>query len=236
MGLSLITPPTVEPVTLADEKSFLRVGITDDDAIISTFITAARLYCEHYLGRVLITSTWLMTFDIFPIYTGTQFPWPFIQQVPTAGAYQMGVATMQTPSLGVLSPADPSRQTLPNIGNMALPRPKLQSVNWIKYLDEDGTLQTLDPSNYQVVKSNTPGYIKPINSWPTVQANTAESVQVQFVAGYGDSGDSVPETINMAIRLLAASWYETRQPSTVQAGIEQAVHALLNQHKFEGNA
>lgn len=40
----------IEPVTLSEAKDFCKVDIDTDDAIITSLITAARLYCEAYTG------------------------------------------------------------------------------------------------------------------------------------------------------------------------------------------
>lgn len=66
MAIKLITPPTVEPITLVDAKKHLRVDHSDDDTQINLFITAARSHVERWCGRALITQTWEMTIDAFP--------------------------------------------------------------------------------------------------------------------------------------------------------------------------
>ena len=65
-GLTLVTPPAVEPITLDEAKNYLRVDITDDDALIETYITAARQACEAFIRGCLITQTWRVSFDGFP--------------------------------------------------------------------------------------------------------------------------------------------------------------------------
>ena len=50
MPLLLTTPPTAEPVALADVKAHLRLAITDDDAYITSLITAARRAIESRYG------------------------------------------------------------------------------------------------------------------------------------------------------------------------------------------
>jgi uncharacterized phiE125 gp8 family phage protein len=66
---TLITPPPVEPISLAEAKAHLRVDHTDDDAMIEIYIRAAREYVEGpygFLGRALVTQTWRLTLDEFP--------------------------------------------------------------------------------------------------------------------------------------------------------------------------
>lgn len=65
MSLQRTTPPSIEPVTLAEAKVFLRVDVADDDALIGTSITAAREQCEQRLRRTLITSGWTLKLDSF---------------------------------------------------------------------------------------------------------------------------------------------------------------------------
>lgn len=63
MGLSLVTGPTVEPLSLQEAKDHLRVSIADDDGLIAGYILAARRYAENYTRRVLCSSTWDYTID-----------------------------------------------------------------------------------------------------------------------------------------------------------------------------
>jgi len=65
-GLALATAPTVEPISTSEAKAHLRVDISEDDTYIDTLIKAARTYCENYLFRRLINSTWDLYLDSFP--------------------------------------------------------------------------------------------------------------------------------------------------------------------------
>ena len=60
-------PPAVEPIALADAKLHLRVDITQDDALITALIVAARQFAESLTGRSFVTQTWQLTLDCFPI-------------------------------------------------------------------------------------------------------------------------------------------------------------------------
>lgn len=75
MGLTLITEPTVEPVTLAEAKTHLRITGTDHDTLITALIVAARQYLEDVkTGRAFITQTWDLTMDSFPACILVPFP------------------------------------------------------------------------------------------------------------------------------------------------------------------
>lgn len=58
--------PAVEPVTLVEAKSHLRVDHTDEDDLISILIQAAREMVEKHTNRSLITQTRVIKLDGFP--------------------------------------------------------------------------------------------------------------------------------------------------------------------------
>lgn len=74
-----------------------------------------------------------------------------------------------------------------------LPKPPLQSVESVKYLDPDGVEQTLAPAAYDVDTASLKGRIvrKLTTDWPELAA-VPGAVRIQFKAGYGDTADKVP--------------------------------------------
>lgn len=58
MGLSLVTGPTQEPVTLSEAKAHCRIAISDDDGLLAGYILAARVYLEETSGRAFLSQTW----------------------------------------------------------------------------------------------------------------------------------------------------------------------------------
>lgn len=66
MPLQLVTPPTAEPVSLAEAKLHLRVDFPEDDALIASLISAARQAAETITGRQLVTARWRLVLDSFP--------------------------------------------------------------------------------------------------------------------------------------------------------------------------
>ncbi|TGE33329.1 head-tail connector protein [Desulfosporosinus sp. Sb-LF] len=68
-NLTLITPPAVEPLSLADVQNYLRIDTTNDtleDAYVTSLIVSAREYCENFQNRAYITQTWEMALPRFP--------------------------------------------------------------------------------------------------------------------------------------------------------------------------
>ncbi|MGD9656566.1 MAG: hypothetical protein AB7U61_02840 [Methylocystis sp.] len=62
----LIEAPAIEPVSLADAKSWLREDGADEDQLIQALIVAARMTLEAYARRFFITQSWRLVFDCWP--------------------------------------------------------------------------------------------------------------------------------------------------------------------------
>lgn len=67
-GLSLVTAPAAEPVSLAEAKKQVEVATayTAHDSHLTRLITAARLYAEKWTHRQIVTATWDYVMDRFP--------------------------------------------------------------------------------------------------------------------------------------------------------------------------
>src|SRR3974377_971688 len=96
MRLDLITPPAVEPVTLAEAKQHARVEYPDDDALITGMIVAARRMAETRLRSALITQTWNLYLDSFPSAGGyynraIREIWPSLGGLPSGLGFYPGL-------------------------------------------------------------------------------------------------------------------------------------------------
>ena len=60
------TQPTVEPVTVAELKTFARIDTNEEDSLISSFIVAARMSAEEYLGQAFISQTITTFLEFWP--------------------------------------------------------------------------------------------------------------------------------------------------------------------------
>jgi uncharacterized phiE125 gp8 family phage protein len=80
MGLKLKTAPEVEPVTLAELKAQLRISDAGEDALLNTYIVAAREFFERSTNIVMVTQTWELHLDRFPC-GNFELPKPPLRQV-----------------------------------------------------------------------------------------------------------------------------------------------------------
>ena len=109
-------------------------------------------------------------------------------------------------------------------GVLMLPRPRLQSVSWVKYTLGTGVQQTLDASTYRVVNGCEPGelLLAPSKSWPSDVLDVGLPVTVQYVAGYGDP-EQVPASIKQGMLWVLGHMYENRESVTVSGSVPQRV-------------
>jgi uncharacterized phiE125 gp8 family phage protein len=114
MTLSVVTGPTVEPVSLTEAKTHLRVTGSDEDTYISALIAAARVWCENHTGMVFVERSLLWTIDALPSCADAALILPTapVQSI-TSIIYtdQDGVETTWDSDLYLLDP-DPVRPRL----------------------------------------------------------------------------------------------------------------------------
>jgi uncharacterized phiE125 gp8 family phage protein len=99
-------------------------------------------------------------------------------------------------------------------GLLVLPRPPLQTIVSVKYLDDAGVEHLW--TDYQVDARQQPGslYFRTI---PAASLYPSGAIAVRFTAGYGDAANAVPEIIKQAILAAVAYWYETRDANDLPA-------------------
>jgi uncharacterized phiE125 gp8 family phage protein len=81
LRLILIDPPVNEPLTAAEAKARLNIGSEVSDEVMDAYIMAARQRidgADGYLGRALITQTWMANMDCWPVKDGGKFRLPLI--------------------------------------------------------------------------------------------------------------------------------------------------------------
>ncbi len=166
----IITQPAIEPVTLAEMRTQIGINLAADtvsDTTITRRIKEARMFCENYMQRPIITQTKEIRLNSFPNE---------------------------------------------NYGKIKL-TPNLLSIVSVKYIDTNGTEQTLGSSNYVMDNYSRIGKVTPVYGvvWPSTR-NEPNAVRVQFTCGYGPAVSDVPDLIREAIMLLVGHWMNF-QPS-----------------------
>jgi len=117
------------------------------------------------------------------------------------------------------------------------------SVESVKYIDEDGTEQTLASSVYRVDTHSNPARVSLAwnQTWPSARL-VSNAVKVSFKAGHApDSGDytaNVPDDLRHAVILLVAHWYEHREAVSDQSmsQVPMAAKAILDNYRVPGVA
>jgi hypothetical protein len=211
-GLSLVTPPIIEPVSIAQAKEFCTIepNFTLDDALLSGFVTASRSLAETYTRRAFFKQTWRLSLDQFPMFWGqTSVKNTADQYYPYSYFYDGYI--------------------------IKLPKHRCISVDSITYIDPAGVTQTLDPSKYFVDTDSEPARLIPAPGlfWPTVAASVPGAVKVTFICGsYGDGliTNTCPQNVVTAIALGAAHLYSNREGT---ADIPTAFFRLLDSERVD---
>lgn len=215
LNYSVTAQPIVEPVPLDLAKRHLRVDFDDDDTLIAAYISAARVMAESRTRRAFFNQTIALKLDLFPIFG--------------------------------------SETIAPNVGSavswywrwweqyaIRLPRPRLQSVTSITYLDTSNTLQTLAPASYAVDAASEPARIVPAPGtfWPYNSQYIPGSITVTYVAGsYGDGivVNDAPQNLVSWILLMTAHLYQNRSLTSQGQAVAAipGLDALLDPLRFE---
>ncbi len=219
MPLLLVTGPAIEPVSLAEQKTHMRVTGTTEDSLIAEKIIAAREVVEALSNRQFITATWKLTLPQFvTTLTGRQ---PSDNPI----VYESGNAVINSTyvpenrGFSLFGSNSHWGTTMEGQTVLYLPRAPLQSLVGtglgITYLNTSGVRTTLTMDYYEVHLGGprTPGFIARAynKSWPAIQAVREGCIEATYKAGYGAAAASVPGVAKQAIMILAAELYERRE-------------------------
>jgi uncharacterized phiE125 gp8 family phage protein len=135
MSTVIVTPPTIEPVSLAEMRQDLKFEATDasEDALISACITAARESVEAVTGLKLISQTWKAVYDAFPDGNTLKLPFAPLVSVTSVITTDKAAAasTLSAASYIVDAYSVPGRIVLKDTANWPAPAAGLQEANAI---------------------------------------------------------------------------------------------------------
>ncbi len=183
MSLVMTTPPSVEPVTVADAKALMRIDGSDEDILIASLLLTSRLHIEMALSLALITQSWTLRLDRWP----------------------------------------PGRE-------VDLPFTPLRAIDEVRVKDAAGVTHVVPAASYLVDLASRPARLVWNNVTPPLPQAPANGIEIDMTAGFGSDGDSVPAPLKHAILMLAAHWYEHRDPGEIGTDgtrIPDAVSSLI---------
>ena len=222
MPAHLITPPDGEPITLAQAKAHLRVDNALDDTYINALITAARQYVEEVCWRGVLLQTWEL---VLPSFGG-------------ADRFELGERSRRhlflLPAGYMWFNGDRSQRFRPFI---ELERGQLAAAlasDAVKYIDNNGVQQTLDPSIYTVDDVHKPARLQLAYQqvWPQTR-DQWDAVRIQYQVGWATAAD-VPMPLIQAMLLLISQMYEHRTPEVagVITAVQFSIDALMNPYRL----
>lgn len=116
-GPGCVVKPIIEPLSLAEIKSHLRVDDSSDDEMLSTIIQVAREQVEDITRRALLTSTWDFVLQEWPVENYIKLPYGNLQSVTSVKWKDTdGTETTLTPTTDYLVETNGE-----NVGRVVLP-------------------------------------------------------------------------------------------------------------------
>lgn len=185
-GHRRIDGPEIEPVTLCEIKEQLRISGTNEDALLAMYIAAARQQIEEMTGLALITQQFTLTLDQF---------------INSRRAWWDGT---ETGAIGYVENAH-------GYNAIHLPRYRLQSVDAMRVYSIDGVAESVSLSDFVIDTEQQPGrlVLRSGATWP-VALQSANAIEIDYTAGFGDTGADVPAALKLAVMQMAASLYQHR--------------------------
>ncbi|THV14213.1 head-tail connector protein [Rhizobium rhizophilum] len=181
MTIIELTPPLVEPLTLAEVRAHLRLDTDEEDDLLLALATVAREHLERETELVLAARDFRLCRD----------DWP-------------------------------------EDGILAIARGPVRAVTAVTVYDGDGEPQAVDLDGHLL-----DGQARPARLWlreTPPPARALNGIEVEFSAGFGESGVDVPETLKRAMLLHVAAMYAVRgvvapdaQPAVVPPGYDRLI-------------
>ena len=116
MTITELAPPLGEPLTLAETKAHLRVETSADDALLTALIATVRDYLEGETGLALLTRTFRLYLDGWPVSRVIPIGKGPVQTVEAVTVYDVAGAPVAVDTSGFMldGQARPARLILPS--------------------------------------------------------------------------------------------------------------------------
>jgi uncharacterized phiE125 gp8 family phage protein len=182
-SLKTITPPAIEPVTVAELKLHTHIDYSEEDSVLEKWISSARILAEGYQRQVYISRILEMSLDTFP---PSAFDIPYFPLIQLISIKYFDL--------------DNTENTL-----------YYEGYNPVTTTEEGGTEPSTN-SDFIIDISGNPGRVSLAYAatWPVVTLRPIDAVRIRFAAGYGLEAADVPENVRDAIMLYCAYRNENR--------------------------
>jgi uncharacterized phiE125 gp8 family phage protein len=121
-----------------------------------------------------------------------------------------------------------------------LPKPSVQAITSVKYIDTSSVEQTLSSATYSLDTSTLPGWLKPAygTDWPSDVLDSTNVVRVRFTAGYGSSASDVPPEIVAWMKVQLATLWRNREAFMAGVSVTELpgryIDSLLDRERWYG--
>jgi len=194
-GLELVSDPNRSLLfSIEDAQAHQRLPSDSDPLEITSIIKAATIIVERHIEMALVNQTYRLTLEAFPT---------MYDPVMTAGE---AIAFPTRFGSSVTMKRLPLRIEFP-IGNVT-------SIESIKYYDTDDEEVTMPEEDYVLAMGITPQYVvsKEVGSeWPAISSIIPNAVKIEFVAGFGDNPEKVPDDLRHAVKMVFGHLWENRE-------------------------
>ena len=207
-SLTVVTPPATEPVTLTEAKAWARIDGTDDDAILTGLVTAARMAAEEYLRRTLITTVRKLTLDL--------------ADSPFGNCYSEGTYDLPVTALYGGLPA-----------TVELPKGPAQSITSVVTYDLSDAASTYSANYYRIDAAGDRLVLNYGSVWPS-NLRPVAACAITYAAGYG-TASAVPQPIKSGMLIHVASLYEQRGMCEDAMALPPGTTQLYNQYRIMGD-
>lgn len=123
----------------------------------------------------------------------------------------------------------------PNNREVRIPRPPLISITNVVLIDADDVGTNMPSADYDVDTDNEPGLLYINENSAGVTTKTFRGIRIEYQAGYGSTGTSVPLAIKHAIMMWAKRIVEGRpggnsRPNEPTPSVPDEVASILSQY------
>jgi hypothetical protein len=165
MGFLTLKQPAIEPVTAAQLIAYGKLDPNESVSILTTLLTAARLWCEAFCERAFIFQTKRLLMDFFPGYVDFKMAGQRVSSPFVSGSNAVLVGIRYA---------------------IALPWPSVRQVIGFQYQDANGNYTVMRPgTDFTADIDSQPARLTPLfgQMWPVARV-IVNAVQVDYLTGY----------------------------------------------------